>query len=300
MENTQKKMDENRAEQEKRLNTMALEWKAIPNEGNEAQRIAYENKIAAYALKLYDRYYKHFYITNKNGTIRYTEEERYDAFISALLDVLKHFDSEKGTFIKRLMKVFPKRLVDISKKNNEYQFNIVSADQQISDENDMTVWEKLEDEEAENCFSTELTDSVMELVAAIMKFAKEQDGTDANKLRRLLWYSLFYTEDITQLAQSMEVRFRNEKEIFEAVKEAYLDYYMSRICRTMAEIAVTPLKYYEEIMEDSRYIGKEIPVPLPAKISLLYLKNCEGIDVLSSARSNQQKMYQQMKENIRK
>ena len=137
-----------------------------------------------------------------------------------------------------------------------------------------------------------------ELTAQVLNFAQRHQGQAANERRRE-WFRLFYTEDMTQALKLMPLTFLHERDVFQAMKLPYLDYYMAKICRTGPQIAVTPLKPYSAVVPQRAGTDTETPVPLPADVSLSYKRLCGGERVGASARSEQYKWYKREKEKIR-
>ena len=121
--------------------------------------------------------------------------------------------------------------------------------------------------------------------------------TNAQYKIRTLWYRIFFTEDITYGIQVSGPLPLNERLIFSAIKEEYLDFFMSSKCRTIEAICQTPLKKYREVC-DGNDKDVEIPLPIPVAVSLSYLSRVEGISVGESARSNQISFYKKLKDDL--
>ena len=132
----------------------------------------------------------------------------------------------------------------------------------------------------------------------MLNFAQRHQGQAANERRRE-WFRLFYTEDMTQALKLMPLTFLHERDVFQAMKLPYLDYYMAKICRTGPQIAAAPLKPYSAVVPERAGTDTETPVPLPADVSLSYKRLCGGERVGASARSEQYKWYKREKEKIR-
>ena len=80
----------------------------------------------------------------------------------------------------------------------------------------------------------------------------------ANNPERRNWFRLFFTEGVTCSIKKEGQTFSQEREIFETIKQPYLDFYMSDICRTQKKLYQTPLRMYGEI----------VPVRIAAKSRL--------------------------------
>ena len=121
---------------------------------------------------------------------------------------------------------------------------------------------------------------------------------DIRIAERRNWFRLFFTEGVTCSIKKEGQTFSQEREIFETIKQPYLDFYMSDICRTQKKLYQTPLRMYGEIVP-GQDCSKEPPLPFHADISLAYLEQCEGKKVGNSTRSNQYIPYKQLIEKLK-
>ena len=87
--------------------------------------------------------------------------------------------------------------------------------------------------------------------------------------------------------------------MFAAMKQPYLDYYMSAPCTTGAQLRNTALRPYGQVVPERAGETGETPLPIPADVSLSYLRLREGTQVGASTRSNQLKFYKEEKELMR-
>ena len=120
----------------------------------------------------------------------------------------------------------------------------------------------------------------------------------ANNPERRNWFRLFFTEGVTCSIKKEGQIFTQEREIFETIKQPYLDFYMSDVCRTQKKLYQTPLRMYGEIVP-GQDCSKKPPLPFHADISLAYLEQCEGKKVGNSTRSNQYIPYKQLIEKLK-
>lgn len=148
--------------------------------------------------------------------------------------------------------------------------------------------------------STEIieNDDVEDIIIAhfglIINFWNHFKGHAAND-NKFRWYQIFYTEDTTcAVKKELGVHprlLKHEREIFQAIRKTYLDFYMKHECRTLDELFNTHLKTIAEILPGHARGNEEIPLPLQAKISVAYLTECEKVKATEGSRSQQHKTY---------
>ena len=141
---------------------------------------------------------------------------------------------------------------------------------------------------------------ISELTASILNFSARHSGKQDNEIRRF-WYRLFYTEDMTLAWKKINLHVQHERDIFNALCQHYLDYYMTAPCRTGDEVCLTPLKPYGDVVEDSPNRRKETPVPIPADVSIGFIhRTTTGITATRPTRSNFHSDYKKEKEEIKR
>ena len=262
-------------QKEARLNEAVRRWK----QAGEDRRDALRGEIFLFAFDLYD-----------DGSER---------FLSVLQETLTNYALEKGPFSNYFAFVYGRR------KNDSFD-DLLGRTQQV-DSLDQPVGEEETASLGDICAAPDDTRPELrceaeaplaELTAQVLNFAQRHQGQAANERRRE-WFRLFYTEDMTQALKLMPLTFLHERDVFQAMKLPYLDYYMAKICRTGPQIAAAPLKPYSAVVPQRAGTDTETPVPLPADVSLSYKRLCGGERVGASARSEQYKWYKREKETIR-
>ncbi|MFI3212748.1 MAG: hypothetical protein R3Y24_05345 [Eubacteriales bacterium] len=84
------------------------------------------------------------------------------------------------------------------------------------------------------------------------------------------WWKLFFTEDMTNILKEVTLTTRYEKEVFQALNTKYLDFFMSKNCRTFGEIEETHLKLECEVIPGST-VERELKVPIKSQVSFEFL-----------------------------
>lgn len=267
-----------RLQMEKRMDEAARSYVSMEETGNEAAR-------QALYLELFELWYRLFDNTDKSAL---------DAFEEAL----RCYQPEKGAFSHYLSFLMNRRKTDANRALKSRNIQILSMDAPMGEE-DATLSDFIADPSAAKPEErAEWDEALVELTALVLDFSERHRGKAGNETRRN-WYRLFFTEDMTFAAKSVPLRLTHERDVFSAMKLAYLDYYMSAPCRDLASLLRTALRPYGETVPERGGEEGETPLPIPADVCLNYLKRCEKVQAGAAARSNQMKFYKEEKERIR-
>lgn len=268
-----------RLQMEKRMDEAARSYVSMEETGNEAAR-------QALYLELFELWYRLFDNTDKSAL---------DAFEEAL----RRYQPEKGAFSHYLSFLMNRRKTDANRALKSRNIQILSMDAPMGEE-DATLSDFIADPSAAKPEErAEWDEALVELTALVLDFSERHRGKAGNETRRN-WYRLFFTEDMTFAAKSVPLRLTHERDVFSAMKLAYLDYYMSAPCRDLASLLRTALRPYGETVPGRGREEGETPIPIPADVCLNYLKRCEKVQAGAAARSNQMKFYKEEKERIRR
>lgn len=262
---------------ELRLNETVREWKQL-DAADEARRGTLWGDIFLLAFELFD-----------DGSER---------FLSVFQETLGSYALEKGPFSNYFSFVYSRRKKDAFDDVLSRSEQIDSFDKLVGEDEASTLQDYCAAPDAEQPEARYVAEAPLEeLTAQILNFAQRHQGQAANERRRE-WFRLFYTEDMTESLKLVALSFMHERDVFEAMKLPYLDFYMAECCRSMAKITETPLKPYSAVVPERKGVDTETPVPLPADVSLSFKRICEGGRVGASARSEQYKRYKAEKEMI--
>lgn len=263
--------------QEARLNQVAEQWVRLDPEGNEAARQALYEEMFTLTFQLYDQ----------SGGMWVVE---------AFEEAIEKFDPDRALFSHYFAHLLSKRRADAYRYEQRHSPSGISLDTPAGEDGRTGLGEFLEDPNAQNPEDAVLWEvPFLELTAMILNFAQCHPGRSGNETRRN-WYRIFYTEDMTEVLKTKNLCFLHERDMFAALKQPYLDYYMSAPCATMRQIQRTPLRPYCQVVPERTERTDETPLPIPADVSLSYLRVCEGTQVGDTARSNQLKYYKEEKE----
>jgi len=276
---------------ERELDEAVLRWKAAPQgtEGKDLQ--ALKDEIFKKAFERFD--------ADKADRLA-LDDDRYRrsfAFVEALGEAMEKYVPERGQFSHYLSMLISKRAIDRFRREREKSPDAESLDCPIGGEDGLT----LEDTQPAPAGSGPEDNLLFhtafaELTAMVLNFSQRHRGKEKNETRRM-WYQLFYTEDMTLALKTSVLRFIHERDIFQAMDCCYLDYYMEKPCRTMAELASATLKPYG-VTVPGRAPDQETPLPIPGDVSLNYLLREKNLSVKAPARSNQLKFYKEEKQAL--
>ena len=264
---------------EARLDQAAEQWARLDPKGNEAARQDLYEEIFTLTFRLYDR----------SGEMW---------VLDAFKETVKNFDPDRKPFSHYLSFLAKHRKTDAHRKDERHSPAGISLDAPVGEtESTLMEFQKApESAEPERRFDWE--GPFLELTAMILNFAQCHSGKKNNEIQRS-WYRMFYTEDMTLALKSVELHLLHERDMFAAMKQSYLDYYMSAHCVTAEQLRQTALRPYGQVVPKRAGETRETPLPIPADVSLSYLSLCEGIQVGITTRSNHMKPYKKEKELMR-
>lgn len=270
-----------------RLNQLGEAWCAADVSPTERDRL--KNEIFTLVMEIFQKKY-----------VKNTEV----CFLEGIVDFLdkdwEEFDAAQGTLYSFVWKRLKNHAVDIYRKEARRNGRNVSLDAAAyggGEEDGTTRLETLEgaaDEYPE--LSAELE---TELLALAVRFPERLHGHAKNP-EKLNYYRMFLTDNVSKGLRDMTLRvdrIKNEKELLDAMKTEFLDYYKLRACRTAAEIRDCPLKTWGELV--SGRPAEEPDQPLPNDVYLAYLNEREGKALKSeSTITNQRTAYRAFQREI--
>ena len=214
---------------EKRMDEAARSYVSMEETGDEAAR-------QALYLELFELWYRLFDNTDKSAL---------DAFEEAL----RRYQPEKGAFSHYLSFLMNRRKTDANRALKSRNIQILSMDAPMGEE-DATLSDFIADPSAAKPEGARgVGRSAGGADGARARFFERHRGKAGNETRRN-WYRLFFTEDMTFAAKSVPLRLTHERDVFSAMKLAYLDYYMSAPCRDLASLLRTALRPYGETVPE--------------------------------------------------
>ena len=133
---------------------------------------------------------------------------------------------------------------------------------------------------------------VPELLTTVISFQERLRGRSNNPERRN-YFRMFFTDGVSDALRNGALEpedIPRERELFEAMKTEFLDYFLSEPCRTAAAIRDCPPKAYGELVPGRPM--SEPKRPLPNDVYVAYLNGREGKALKSEATiTNQRNAY---------
>lgn len=149
-----------------------------------------------------------------------------------------------------------------------------------------------EDQTAEKAYvDIEAEDKMAEIIAIALTIADRLHGK-AHNSARIMNFRNFFTEEVTAMVQQenlANILQPHERNLFQAMRPAFLNFFMSAPCPSVRAIANTPRRRYGELVE-----GEEMrvcPLPLPGKVHVAYWADVEKQKVTQANISQMKKAY---------
>lgn len=217
----------------------------------------------------------------------------------------KNYDPAKGNFKNYVLKVLKNRREDQRHEDlGSHRKNVVQEDGttkqewidntslDVSENEDATTWaEQLADQsiyDPEEMLVAQQT--ALQLITIILQLPQRLRGR-ANNPEKINYYRLFFTDGVVSSVYEAgaDIYIAHERDLFEAMKLPFLDFFMAEICRSVHEIYKGQLKLYGAMVEDAPM--SEPKQPLPNDVYTTYLDKEENRQVKASALSNQRTAY---------
>lgn len=270
------------------FNRLGEEWTAAKEDADRRKWL--ENEIFIHAYSLFEN------VRLKNTDFRYLE---------GMADVWEkdwpRFDAARGTLYGFFAKRLHDRAVDLYRREirNPSAFSLDAPVHTDSGEDGTA--SLLDTRGEEDAYPALEQERVSELLALMLRFPERLHGHAANP-EKLNYYRLFFTDGVSYALQQGDLdpeQIPHERELWEVLKERFLDFYLIRQCRSAAEIQDCPVKGYGELVP-GRPMGREPPrPPLPNDVYLTYLNDREGKGLKSeSTITNQRNAYKKLKHKI--
>ncbi|MCR4771634.1 MAG: hypothetical protein K5855_04920 [Oscillospiraceae bacterium] len=317
----EEKKQTKREQRKQRLNEAGERWYRDRTAGDDAAAKAESVEIFELAFALFDEDYFRI-VSKKHNTIGIENPDPGIAITYFYNVPFEKFDPNKATLYHYMNNIFNWRFFDIYQK--EYGFRKVKrtdpetgkqktfimtekalqAESQDGDstEEDRLEFESLSQQGDEYVNDTETTilrkdrnrGGDLRMIALLSDFCSlmlnlpEHLRGNANNPEKHRYYRMFFTEILSMYMKKepwdLNLVQKKETEVFQAMLISFLDFYMSKECRTCLSVSKTKLKNYSELVEGR---PEEEPREIYNDIYLSYLDRIENIQVGESAVSNQ-------------
>ena len=298
-------IDETKAEVLKRLDKLGLEWYEASQTGNRVEKEFLQTKI--FTVLFNDFFHEDEKRENKKGK-EYKENELLNAtgeFFLSDLDKFKPVVNEKETrFSSFLLSRLNYTKKDIwredyeIKKNDDYALRLdkIYEENKESGAGGSTLVEAGKKTNLKNPMDICIDDkSMYEMLMLIAKLQQSLKGRQNNEAKKN-YFRLFSTENITygvRISPGNSAIKKHERDIFDALKKSFLDYYMREKCNTIEEIEYSEMKRYDEVEEGSTD-QREVEFPFSNKLYITYLDRIENNKIKDAAISMQHTSYKEL------
>ena len=299
------KTDKTKAEVLKWLDKLGLEWYEASQTGNRVEKEFLQTKI--FTVLFNDFFHEDEKRENKKGK-EYKENELLNAtgeFFLCDLDKFKPVIDEKETrFSSFLLSRLNYTKKDIwredyeIKKNDDYPLRLdeIDAKNKESGEGGSVLVKTGEKNNLKNPMDIYIDDeSMYEMLMLIAKLQESLKGRQNNEAKKN-YFRLFSTEYITygvRISHGNSAIKKHERDIFDALKKSFLDYYMREKCNTIEEIEHSEMKRHDEVEEGSTD-QSEVEIPFSNKLYITYLDIIENNKIKDSAISMQHTSYKEL------
>lgn len=249
-----------------KLNRLGEEWYNMPAQGNEAARQALLNEIFLLAYQLFP------WQSDAMGLLFEKDWDKYDP--------------GKGDLYGFMSFRLKMRMKDLGRQDAGGD----SLDTLAEVEDSAALGDSLVGEADVDDSRLAIDDTVLELMSLMLDL-KSRLGSRAGNPSKINYYRLFFTDGVVDAihCQGAEAFARRERDLFKAVKETFLNYFMCRPCSCVEDILNTDLKPYGQMVE-----GRPMEPPghpLPNDVYTTYLEQVEHYSATAPAVSQQRTAY---------
>ena len=141
-----------------------------------------------------------------------------------------------------------------------------------------------------------LNAAMVELIALMLRLPQELRGR-ANNPQRLNYFRMFFTDSVADIAQNQEgisSLEERERDLFQVLQLAFLDFFQTQTCRTVAQLRGSRNKPYGQLVPGRPMTDPGHP--LPNDVYCAYFEGREGTRIGASALSNQRAAYKELLE----
>lgn len=266
------------------IDLLGEKWYYMPEQGNEAARLALREKIFVLAYKLFPR--------------------QSDAMGSFFHEDWSKFDPGKGDLYGFMSFRLKMRMEDLDKQDHDGMWikendPVTGRTRRVKKRHDPLSTPTGEDDSTPLPIPGDpdvddskllIDERVLELMTLMLNL-KDRLGSRAGNPTKINYYRLFFTDGVVDAIhdQGTEAFARRERDLFRVIKEAFLNFFMCSPCSSVEEIFETGQKLHGQMVE-----GKPMEPPghpLPGDVYTTYLEQVEEYPVGESAVSQQRTAY---------
>lgn len=173
-----------------------------------------------------------------------------------------------------------------------------SLDEPISsaDETKHTVGELIQDESNPYAESEKRLKDEYRMLTIMSHVLKMMEQRNQDKRSKYIYEPLLFTNNVVNYCQLEEqpVSFSHENEMWDVMKEKFIDFCLEDFCRSLCQIQQSEMKTYRQIGRgDKSNADERIAIPMPHTVGLEYLRQIENKSVSAATYGEQSKKYRQ-------
>ena len=264
------------------VDQLAVQWYELPEEGNNAAKKSLEERLFCAAMELLGK-------SGQKGAV--------DALGEFWLNDWQRFDPKQSPMSHFLRSRLRLRSRDLNRQDNDLRKKTKDGktsticNESLNNEEASVQTADIKDWRAETALEDTLLDErAYECLALILELPVRLRGR-SNNPDKINYYRLFFTDGITNYIRSNPVHifFAHERELFQAMRLSFLDYFLTWACRTLPAISESDTKLYGELVEDRPM--EPVEQPLPNDVYSAYMSRVEKRNAGTSAISQQRTAY---------
>lgn len=186
---------------------------------------------------------------------------------------------------------------EVSGKQVKYKERHTSLYKKVGEEVEGKLIEVVRQEEESGAdMGVMLNSTMVELITLMLRLPQELRGR-ANNPQRLNYFRMFFTDSVADIAQNQEgisSLEERERDLFQVLQLAFLDFFQARNCRTVAQLRGSQSKPYGQLVPGRPMTDPGHP--LPNDVYCAYFEVQEGTKIGASALSNQRTAYKELLE----
>lgn len=264
------------------VDKLAASWYALPEAGNEAARKSLETQLftAVFSLVSGEK-------LDALGEFWLTDWPKFDPALSPMSYYVKRRLGLRSDDMRRADLGLRKKTVD----GETVWIADSSLDAPMGGDGESPKPLDAPDARAEDAFGDiALDERAYECLALMLNLPARLRGR-ANNPEKINYYRLFFTDGAVRYIREEQgtAFFAHERELLDAMKLPFMDFFLARQCRSIRSIFESPKKPYGELVEGRPM--EPVAQPLPQDAYGSYLARVEGRKVGASAISQQQTAY---------
>lgn len=250
-----------------KLNRLGEKWYNMPEHGNEAIRLSLCEEIFGLAYKLFPK---------QNDAMGLFFEKDWDKF-----------DPDKGDLYGFMSFRLKRRMTDLGRQDTGGD---ESLDESLDGESDVVRGDTFVGDTDVDDSDLMIDETVLNLMTLMLDL-KGRLGGRAGNPEKINYYRLFFTDGVVDAIHCYGVKIfaRRERDLLRAIKETFLNFFMSSPCGSVEDILRTAMKPYGQMVEGR---PMEPPKqPLPNDVYTTYLEQVENSHIGASTVSQQRTAY---------